>query len=133
MRNFTAALLVAVAVHGAQAQITLPPLAGEARAIDLRTPAPLPPPPPGMGRGGGMECLVEPSMVVSGGSPVDGVLDEVAGGEVARCHGSELTTKRLDEYVGTVTRSDRVWHETARLRRMAPHIHFDRNQFLAIT
>jgi membrane fusion protein (multidrug efflux system) len=78
MRILTAAFAAVLVMQGAQAQVTLPPLAGEARAIDLRTPAPLPPPPPGMSANGGMECLVEPSMVVSVGSPVDGVLDEVA-------------------------------------------------------
>ncbi len=48
--------------------------------MDLRTPAPLPPPPAGVSGSGGTECLVEPFMVVNVGSPVDGVLEEVAVG-----------------------------------------------------
>lgn len=80
MRIWMAGIAATLVMQGASAQVKLPPLAGEARSIDLlRTPAPLPPPPAsvGMTANGGMECLVEPSMVVSVGSPVDGVLDEV--------------------------------------------------------
>lgn len=34
--------------------------------------------PPGPGSGGGLECLLEPSLSASVGSPVDGVVEEVA-------------------------------------------------------
>jgi len=77
MRIWTAGLVAAFLMQGASAQVNLPPLAGEVRANELRIPAPLPPVPANMSAHGGMECLVEPSMVVSVGSPVDGVLDEV--------------------------------------------------------
>lgn len=77
MRTLTTGLVAACIAHGAWAQVALPPLAGAART-DLRTPAPLPLPPAGFAANGGMECLLEPSMVVNVGSPVDGVLDQVA-------------------------------------------------------
>jgi RND family efflux transporter MFP subunit len=78
MRILTAVLVAASFAQGAIAQVTLPPLAGGPRATDMRAPAPLPPSPAGVAANGGMECLLEPSMVVSVGSPVDGVLDQVA-------------------------------------------------------
>jgi RND family efflux transporter MFP subunit len=41
-------------------------------------PAPLAPPPGAGRRGGALECLLEPYMVVNVGTPVDGVLEQVA-------------------------------------------------------
>jgi membrane fusion protein (multidrug efflux system) len=74
MKKLSAAVVAAFMVQGVAAQVSLPPLSGAAKP-EVR--AALPMLPGGNAGGGGLECLVEPSMVVNVGSPVDGVLDQV--------------------------------------------------------
>lgn len=55
-----------------------PPLSAEGQPVPAALPASAPPPRPrAAAAGGGHDCLVEPSLVVSVGSPVDGVLEAV--------------------------------------------------------
>lgn len=55
-----------------------PPLNADGQpAATLPAPLPAAPAPRARGAGGGHDCLVEPSLVVSVGSPVDGVMQEV--------------------------------------------------------
>lgn len=84
-------LLLALAAAGAQAQTrpalqplppAPPPLNAEGQPVatppaGLPAPAPAPAPRPRGAGGGGHDCLVEPSLLVSVGSPVDGVLEAV--------------------------------------------------------
>jgi len=73
MRTFIAGVVGAFIVQGAVAQATLPP-SGEGKT-EARDPASAA---TGANRsGGGLECLVEPHMLVNVGSPVDGVLEQV--------------------------------------------------------
>lgn len=81
-------LLLALAAASAHAQtrpalVPLPPAPpplnadGQPAAAPSAPPAPAPSPRPRGAAGGGHDCMVEPSLVVSVGSPVDGVLEAV--------------------------------------------------------
>jgi membrane fusion protein, multidrug efflux system len=64
LRKFIAGVVAALAALDAGAQSSTPPPSAPAAS--------------GARAGGPLECLVEPSLVVNVGSPVDGVLEEVA-------------------------------------------------------
>ena len=70
MRSLIAGLAATIIAHGAGAQTPPSGPGSDARRAALAG--------PGAGRAGGaLECLLEPSMVASVGSPVDGILEQV--------------------------------------------------------